>query len=105
MRPKRLPLFQIATQKLDDSKPTLAPFSGFFLFLETQKVKDPSSQKTHSYFEKLSLAKVIVKQGPNHSQAEQRLQQIDSVKISDKAKKTIEYDEERGMVFLMNQKT
>ena len=66
MRPKRLPLFQIATEKVDDAKPAGNPFSGFFLFLETQKVKDPSSQKTHSQFEKLSLAKVILKQGSNY---------------------------------------
>ena len=92
MRPKRLPLFQIATRKSEDNKPTYPAFSGFFLFFETQKSKDSNSSKTRSHFEKLSIAKIIVKQGGN-TQVEQRLQQIDSIKISDKTKKTIEFDD------------
>ena len=43
MRPKRLPLFQIATQKSEDSKPSSPIFSGFFLFFESQKSKDSNS--------------------------------------------------------------
>jgi hypothetical protein len=104
MRPKRLPLFQIATQKVEVTRTNnQTPFSGFFIFLETQKTKD-SSLKNRTQFEKLSIAKVIVKNSGT-PQTEQSLLKIDTIKISDKAKKILEFDEKRGIIFLMNQKT
>ena len=105
---KRLPLFRNATVKEVSSSPDEAakkPFGGFFLLVENVSSKDPITQKNHNYFEKLSIAKILNKPTGNPQKPfDQRLQQLDYLKISEKSRKLVEFDQRRGIVFLMNNK-
>lgn len=68
-------------------------FGGFFLFVENLPAKDPTTQKNHNYFEKLSLAKIINKPAGNPlKSSDQRLQLLDYLKISEKSRKLVEFD-------------
>ena len=105
---RRLPLFRNATVKDLSPSPddtSHKPFAGFFLFVENVASKDPTTLKSHNYFEKLSIAKILNKPTGNPQKPfDQRLQQLDYLKISEKSRKLVEFDQKRGIVFLMNNK-
>ncbi|CDW78749.1 UNKNOWN [Stylonychia lemnae] len=107
-----------------DDKPRL--FQGYFLFVENQIIKSQNSNISSSgskavkstsiqSFEKICLVKAInnssagkiQKQGTinskNQTQEQQSLHSQDFLKISEKTAKLVEYNEKRGIIFLLNQ--